>query len=200
MSHPPFPLHRFGFCSSQEMLDKVIHNVTSVLDGRNDLMEHAEQEGEGDEREEVDKNERKKYQVKTKPIMDAKIKILDILLTIADLRDNYRMLLLLQIFQKEFNEGYYSTTQKAKSAVKVSLREIQNILQSSENAVLELANLGSSLQQALMADDGESDVIKAMCDCCVPILCKFHTDSHPLLNKTQMTTQTRRTMTEGQVW
>jgi hypothetical protein len=127
--------------------------MVGVLDGRNDLMEHLEQ-GESDEREDLhDLYERKKYQVSTKPIVEAKILILDILLTIADLRDNYRMLMLLQIFQKEFNDGYYSKASKKGNNI-VSLRDIQNILQGSENVMIELANLGSALQHTLIADDG----------------------------------------------
>jgi hypothetical protein len=145
----------FGFCSKQELLEKVIHKMIGVLDGRKDLMEHPQDdELEGDEREEVDKHERKKYQVSTKPIMEAKIKILDILLTIADLRDNYRMLMLLQTFQKDFFDGRYSSvSKKAKANSKVSLKEIQNILQGSENVMIELANLGSALQHTAI-DEG----------------------------------------------
>jgi hypothetical protein len=149
-----YELCSFGFCSKQETLEKVIHNLIGVLDGRNDLMEHPqEDELDGDERE-IDQNERKQYHASTKPIMEAKIKIFDILLTIADLRDNYRMLMLLQIFQKDFQNGRYSSvSKKAKSNGKVSLREIQNILQGSENVMIELANLGSALQHTVV-DEG----------------------------------------------
>jgi hypothetical protein len=115
----------------------------SVLDGRNDLIDRDPDLNQD--------NLRKTYQASTKPIVQCKLAILDIFHTIMDLRDNYRVMMLLTIFKDAYNSGHYSGAIKGEA--EISFHDIHQILQNSTNAVLELANLGQMMAAMHKEDD-----------------------------------------------
>jgi hypothetical protein len=117
------------------MLRRLTNSLVSVLDGRNDLIDR-----DPDASHEYT---RKTYQASTKPIVQCKLAILDIFHTVMDLRDNYRMMMMLSIFREAYENGHYSGAAKKESSI--SFHEIHQILQNSTNAVLELANLGQTM-------------------------------------------------------